>query len=78
MKNTIKVAISGIRIIILLAMAVLAGNSRTSFAAIPNTPTLFYPYNNSTVNGTMISFSWNAVDNVTYYWVRERGQATLM
>lgn len=39
----------------------------TAFADVPATPTLYSPFNNSTVNGTLVSFTWNPAANAAYY-----------
>lgn len=51
-------------IFLAVAMLLAAG---AAFAAVPGVPTLSWPANGSTVNGTSVSFSWNSVANATYY-----------
>lgn len=54
---------------IFLAVAMLLA-AANAFAAVPGVPTLYAPANGSTVNGTSVSFTWNSVANVTYYWLQ--------
>lgn len=56
------------KILILLTVAIM-GSTSTAIAAVPAAPTLYSPSDSATVNGTLVTFNWNSVSNVTSYWL---------
>ena len=58
---------SAIRMFLVVVAMLIGGTS--AFAAVPAAPTLFSPVN-STVYGTLVSFSWYSVAEATYYWLQ--------
>lgn len=57
------------KILMLLSIAIVVSTG-TAFAVVPAAPTLYSPFNNSTINGTLMSFTWNPVENATSYWLQ--------